>query len=352
MSNYTKKNIPFISTLKGIGALGIIVYHGIAMFGVDFSSNIMNEMVHFISNVGFVPVEMFFFLSGFLMIYNYKDKIADTSVEEYFSSKFRRIMPYIIINVTLCTIYLIFIKKQFSTYQVIYNILFMQCGVFKGQGDYRIDIAGGGLWFIAPLFLGYLLFFYICKYKNEEKAFILYLTLTMLGIIGLSSEWNQPIFNGYTLRGITAFFSGCLYYFVQNNKSNKEKKIIISLIGIVTYAIILYRHEYTSVINFIIVTDIVALPSIVTIINEVSIIKKIFEYKSVPKFGKYSIAMFALNLPIGYFTLKLMSNTEISKNIQFVIYFALILLFSICVTYVVNKFVLEKVRKYNGKNYS
>lgn len=344
MKEANENKIQYINTLKGMGALVIIMYHGLTLFEVQLSSNIFNKVVLLLKSIGYIPVELFFFLSGFLMVYNYKDRIKNIEFIGFFKKKFEKIFPYIAINIILCTIYLVIEGSAVSTYQIVYNFLFIECGIFSGQGDYRSDLAGGGIWFIVPLFFSYLIFYCISKYKDKEKSVILYFILLLIGIIGLSSQWNQPILNGYMLRGISAFFAGALFYYISDNIKRKNK-IIFSIIGIFTFLIILFRNEYNSVIDFIIVTDIIVLPSFVIFISELKYVRKFFEFNFFANFGNISLAMFVLNLPLGYFSLKLLAFTNISKNIQFIIYFILVIAVSYVTTFIINQFIFKKVRK-------
>ena len=130
----------------------------------------------------------------------------------------------------LCSIFSIIYYHDFDIYQLIYNLFIFQGGYFPGSGDFRIDIAGGGTWFLTPLFLSYALFFFISKYKKEEQALGTYIVISLLSMIALKNNFNYPIINGYMLRGLLGFFVGSVFSCIVMKYGTKISNISKSIV--------------------------------------------------------------------------------------------------------------------------
>ncbi|MCM3747643.1 acyltransferase family protein [Paenibacillus pasadenensis] len=343
-----KKNIGYIDSLKGIGAIIIALYHIIGLIGVpDSSLYFINKIFEVISVIGYIPVEMFFFFSGYLMLYNYSNKIKSIDFFDYFRKRTKLVYPYLIINITLCSLYIIIKGGYISAYQIFYNLSFLQSGFFLGTGDFRIDIAGGGTWFLAPLLLSYCIFFYICKYKDEEQAFGLYCGIVLIGIIALKNSWNYPILNGYMLRGLTGFFAGCMFSLIAQKYELKSRKLAMfgTLILLFLSIKIFYQNEYTSTLDFIIITDLVVLPLIIIFLNNFLTARKILSLFIFKRIGALSMQLFFLNLPVGYF-FKFLISEKYSFNtyVQYFLYFTILFSLSLLSDYIIRKW------RFSGEN--
>lgn len=245
--------------------------------------------------------------------------------------------------------YIIISGGYISFYQILYNILFLQSGYFPGSGDFRIDVAGGGTWFLAPLFLSYAIFFYICKFRSEEKAFGLYSIIVLIGLIALKNGWNYPILNGYMLRGLLGFFVGCMFSVIVKKYGFKVSKSVILgiVIIIISYISIIYRGEYINTLDFIIITDIVIIPCIILTFENILWIKKIFSFHILKRIGTLSMQLFFLNLPVGYFFKLLISNNfSITIFNQYVLYFICLFALSLLLDCI-----LKKLRKLDKCKY-
>lgn len=336
-----KKNIAYIDSLKGIGSIIIAIYHISGLIGLPNSSvESINKIMNVINDIGYIPVEMFFFFSGYLMLYNYSDKIKDIDFFEYIKKKIIKIYPFLCINIIACSLYILITGEHLSLYQIFYNMLFLQSGYFPGGGDFRIDVAGGGTWFLAPLFLSYVIFFYICKYRKEETSFGLYGAIVIIGMIALKNNWNYPILNGYMLRGLLGFFAGCMFSLVMKKYGFKITKsaMLGVIIILILYISIIYHGEYSNTLDFIIITDIVILPCIIIIFENIAWIQEIFSSHILKRIGALSLQLFLLNLPVGYFFKLLINNNfTITKWNQYVLYFISLFAFSLLFEYIVKK---------------
>src|SRR5215203_5829205 len=89
----TKQHFEILDGLRGIAALGIVIFHFMECVFADFSKN-------FISH-GFLAVDFFFCLSGFVIGYAYDDRIRKIGAREFFKSRLIRLHPLVVLGSVL-----------------------------------------------------------------------------------------------------------------------------------------------------------------------------------------------------------------------------------------------------------
>src|SRR5690349_3489280 len=86
----TKQHFDILDGLRGIAALSVVIFHFMEMAITDYSKN-------FIAH-GFLAVDFFFCLSGFVIGYAYDDRIGKMGVKEFFKSRIIRLHPLVILG--------------------------------------------------------------------------------------------------------------------------------------------------------------------------------------------------------------------------------------------------------------
>ena len=84
----TKQHFEILDGLRGIAALAVVTFHFMEWAYVDSSKNFIGH--------GFLAVDFFFCLSGFVIGYAYDDRIAKMGILEFFKSRFIRLHPLVI----------------------------------------------------------------------------------------------------------------------------------------------------------------------------------------------------------------------------------------------------------------
>ena len=84
----TKQHFEILDGLRGIAALAIVVFHFMEWVYSDYSKDFIGH--------GFLAVDFFFCLSGFVIAYSYDDRIDKIGVVEFFKSRFIRLHPLVI----------------------------------------------------------------------------------------------------------------------------------------------------------------------------------------------------------------------------------------------------------------
>lgn len=84
----TKQHFEILDGLRGIAALAVVIFHFMEIVYSDYSKNFIGH--------GFLAVDFFFCLSGFVIAYAYDDRIAKMGVLEFFKSRIIRLHPLVI----------------------------------------------------------------------------------------------------------------------------------------------------------------------------------------------------------------------------------------------------------------
>lgn len=93
MGHIQKKHFEVLDGLRGIAALAVVVFHFMEWIAPDYSHSFIGH--------GFLAVDFFFCLSGFVIAYAYDDRIGRMGLAEFFRSRFIRLHPLVVIGSVL-----------------------------------------------------------------------------------------------------------------------------------------------------------------------------------------------------------------------------------------------------------
>lgn len=96
----SKQHFEILDGLRGIAALAIVIFHFMEWIYPDVSKNFIGH--------GFLAVDFFFCLSGFVIGYAYDDRIGKMGVLEFFKSRLIRLHPLVIFGSVLGLLALLF----------------------------------------------------------------------------------------------------------------------------------------------------------------------------------------------------------------------------------------------------
>ncbi|HTJ53585.1 MAG TPA: acyltransferase, partial [Cyclobacteriaceae bacterium] len=89
----TKKHFEILDGLRGVAALAVVIFHFTEWVSPNASKNFIGH--------GFLAVDFFFCLSGFVIGYAYDDRIGKMGVKEFFKSRLIRLHPLVILGSVL-----------------------------------------------------------------------------------------------------------------------------------------------------------------------------------------------------------------------------------------------------------
>jgi len=108
----TKQHFEILDGLRGVAALAIVFFHFMEIAYPDYSKN-------FIAH-GFLAVDFFFCLSGFVIGYAYDERIEKMGVLEFFKSRLIRLQPLVIFGSVIGM--LSFLLDPFGGHPELYNV--------------------------------------------------------------------------------------------------------------------------------------------------------------------------------------------------------------------------------------
>jgi peptidoglycan/LPS O-acetylase OafA/YrhL len=86
----THQHFEILDGLRGIAALSIVIFHFMEWIYSDYSQNFIGH--------GFLAVDFFFCLSGFVIGYAYDNRIREMGVREFFKSRLIRLHLLVILG--------------------------------------------------------------------------------------------------------------------------------------------------------------------------------------------------------------------------------------------------------------
>src|SRR3954470_10425365 len=96
----TKQHFEILDGLRGVAALSVVCFHFMEVAYTDYSQDFIGH--------GFLAVDFFFCLSGFVIGYAYDDRIGKMGVWEFFKSRIIRLHPLVIFGSILCLFWFYF----------------------------------------------------------------------------------------------------------------------------------------------------------------------------------------------------------------------------------------------------
>lgn len=244
----TKQHFEILDGLRGIAAFAVVVFHFMEWIFTDPSQNFIGH--------GFLAVDFFFCLSGFVIGYAYDDRIAKMGLRNFFISRIIRLHPLVIAGSILGLFAFLF--DPFGGYLELYStgkiILAFICSIFLIPFPVIADRGFNLFSFNAPawsLFWEYI--------ANVVYAFVLYriarsflLLLTLLSAIAicyvgynsgnLLGGWSGPTFWDGCVRISYSFLAGLLIY--RSNWIIKSKLGFSGLTILLLLAFVMPFSEY------------------------------------------------------------------------------------------------------------
>ncbi len=237
----TKQHFEILDGLRGVAALAVVLFHFMEWVYTDPARNFIGH--------GFLAVDFFFCLSGFVIGYAYDDRVAQMGLRKFFMARIIRLHPLVIAGSVLGLLAFLFDPfgghpEQYSSGKI---ILAFFCSVFLVPFPTIADRAFNLFSFNAPswsLFWEYV--------ANVVYAFVLYrisrgylLLFTILSAVAicfvayrsgnLLGGWSGPTFWDGCARISYSFLAGLLIY-----RSNWIIKNKLGFIGLATLLLLAF----------------------------------------------------------------------------------------------------------------
>lgn len=233
----SKAHFEILDGLRGLAAVAVVVFHFMEWAYSDFSQN-------FIAH-GFLAVDFFFCLSGFVIGYAYDERIGKMSVIEFLKLRIIRLHPLVIIGSVLGL--LTFLFDPFSNHAALYGtgktILVFITSMLMIPYPVMEDRAFNLFGLNAPswsLFWEYIAsVFYVLILAKIKRNFLLILTLIAAALLFYVSYRSGNLLGGWS--GTTFWDGGAriFYSFLAGLSIYRFNAIIKNRLGFLGMCILL-----------------------------------------------------------------------------------------------------------------
>lgn len=216
-------------SIMGIAAMLILIYH---IFPLQQGGGIFNTSLKFIVSNAYIGVDIFFFLSAYMIYF------SDTSkCWSFLKKKFKRIYPLFIFS---CLIYFLMGKISFA--KVIPTL-------------FGIDLvkSGGGsfLWFLPAVFLLYIFapfYLKLLKKVGNERGLLISILIWCALIILLEKNYQNAPFNIFLARLPIIFIALSLAKY--EGKIKKSKEVVLGMLLTVLGLFAMWKFVFISKLDF------------------------------------------------------------------------------------------------------
>ena len=243
----TKQHFEILDGLRGIAALAVVTFHFMEWAYVDASKNFIGH--------GFLAVDFFFCLSGFVIGYAYDDRIAKIGVLQFFKLRIIRLHPLVVAGSVLGL--LAFLFDPFGGHPELYStgkiILAFLCSVLliplpdiadRGFNLFSFNAPSWSLFweYVANIFYGFVLY-------RIGRRYLLVLTILSAFVIcfvayrsgNLLGGWSGPTFWDGSVRISYSFLAGLLIY-----RSNWMIKNKLGFIGLAVLLFLAFLMPFSK----------------------------------------------------------------------------------------------------------
>jgi len=213
----TKPHYPILDGLRGVAAILVVIFH---LFEAYYPVPADQPIHH-----GYLAVDFFFLLSGFVVGYAYDDRWGKMSVVQFFKIRLVRLHPLVLAGVLLGAIGTWFdpylgVRDHFSLLQfagiTILSLTLMPAPDVRGWGEtHSLD---GPCWSLFQEYLANILYAFWFR-KMGKKLLWIMVSLFAIGLT-ITAIWHKDIGTGWgfknlwigVIRMLFPFFAGLLLF--------------------------------------------------------------------------------------------------------------------------------------------
>lgn len=232
-----KQHFEILDGLRGIAALVVVLFH--------FMEMVYPPKENFFAH-GFLAVDFFFCLSGFVIAYAYNDRVEKMGVLEFFKSRLIRLHPLVVFGSILGLLAFLFdpFGGQSETYETGRIILIFISSIllipFPVMAERSFNLFGLN----APawsLFWEYVanIFYVLFLYKLSQRSLFLLTIVAAIGICFVSYHAGGSLMGGW---GDASFWDGCArisYSFLAGMLIYRSNWVIKSKLGFAGLSVLL-----------------------------------------------------------------------------------------------------------------
>jgi peptidoglycan/LPS O-acetylase OafA/YrhL len=342
----SKPHFEILDGLRGIAAIVIVIFHFMEIVETDYNKNVISH--------GFLAVDFFFCLSGFVIAYAYDHRAAQLSFTQFIRLRLIRLHPLVIIGSVLGLLTFLFdpFSDFYSSYGFGKTALIFLTSIFVIPYPVMVERYFNLFSLNAPawsLFWEYVAnVVYILVLFNTAKKILLLLIVIAAVVIcytataypNLSGGWGGENFIVGAIRVSFSFIAGMFIYRANWIVKNKLGFLGLSILLLVGF-LVPYRDAYNWIIEPILV--IFYFPFLVSLGAGASLKPKLKKIAKVS--GEISYPLYMIHYPFVWIFLTYVAVVKPTMSVlSIVIPVSVVLL--IISAYLVMIFVDLPIRKY------
>lgn len=305
MSNSDSQRITAFDGLRGLGACAIAFFWHYQHFEPEKSP--LKAVFPVAHSYGWLAVELFFMLSGFVMMIGWGNRIREgkTAFSEYLSKRLYRIYPLhffsLILVVVLESWYIRIVGNPFvylehNLYRFWLNVFCIQTGIIDNEFS-----CNGPAWFISVVMLMYVIFFLLVKTAKSENWLYFWMTvLSLYGIRLVLSAPGGPLLCKEVGRGLSCFFIGTLLAVGYQKKFFERMRFLVwggAMVALIAYiALRIGWDEKLGDIHLLVILCIA--PALILAAVYLAPVRFVLNLKPLFLLGKISMGIYLMHFPV------------------------------------------------------
>ena len=250
---------------------------------------------------GWMFVEMFFIISGFLFAYSQKSKIQKCEFHTFVLARLKRLYP----SVLFVTIFDVFTRvlhmcinhgsDRLTIGGLVKSLTFTTTWLYNEEPFPTV------LWYIHVLFLCYILYYFIGKCKDETRYFACIIALVLFGWAIYAKPLSVPFLYKNIGRGYFSFGIGLLIYEFQTKVSEKIRQSVsyCAMVFAALSLILGYFFTFDTVYGDLLLSCTAFLfPTTILCLINIPWVGSIFSAEPLVWLGKLSMSTFLVHVPV------------------------------------------------------
>lgn len=256
----TRQHFEILDGLRGVAAIVVVIYHFMEIAITDYNKNFLSH--------GFLAVDFFFCLSGFVIAYAYDNRAKDITLMQFFKLRLIRLHPLVVIGSVLGL--LTFLFDPYSDFYAVYGfgktfLLFLASAFLipypaMPERYTNLFCLNAPAW---SLFWEYIanIFYILVLYKINKKVLIALVVIGAACLVYIAAKvpngnvgggWGGQNFWDGGARVLYSFSAGMLVYRFNWIIKNKLGFIGVSILLLLAF-LFPYRDQYNWITEPIIV---------------------------------------------------------------------------------------------------